>query len=87
MLRRQFLQSVGGAALAQTGPLSRVLLIVAEGWRGWPPEQTRNMKRLEREGVSCTRAYATCPESEAAHAVLSSGQYAHVATRTTPVLS
>ncbi|MBL8210118.1 MAG: sulfatase-like hydrolase/transferase [Bryobacterales bacterium] len=77
MLRRHFLQIFGAAALAQSGPQPGVLLIVAEGWRGWPPEQTTNLQRLQKESLYCTRAYATCPQDESAHAVLSSGMFAH----------
>lgn len=78
MLRRQFVQTFGAAAFAQSGPAPGVLLIVAEGWRGWPPEQTANLQRLEKEGLKCTRAYATCPEAEAAAKVLVTGMFAHV---------
>lgn len=77
MLRRQFVQTFGAAAFAQSEPLPRVLLIVAEGWRGWPPEQTTNLQRLQKESLNCTRAYATCPETRIAHQVLSRGVFAH----------
>lgn len=65
--------------MAQSGPEPRVLLIVAQGWRGWPPENTANLQRLQKEGLHCTRAYATCPETSAATNVLLTGLFAHAA--------
>lgn len=88
--RREALSLLGGAAVASLLPSParaqarpwNVLLLVSDehsphlpGPAGLPWLRTPNLDRLRREGVTCTRAYATSPICAPARAGLFTGLY------------
>jgi arylsulfatase A len=84
MLRRTFLQTVGGgmAAMAAPKPPLNILFILMDdlGWSDTQPYGNRfidtpNLNRLASESVRFSNAYAACPVCSPTRASILTGQY------------